>query len=92
MVNKALKYLNNTINQDKLFKSINEDIKEIIKPYNFKKVVHIESYDTGELTIEIQDPLPTGLIKELDDYMGMEGVLEKTHYHMDLVYKLTKGF
>ncbi|RAP48941.1 MAG: hypothetical protein BZ138_08545, partial [Methanosphaera sp. rholeuAM270] len=72
MVCKAKKYLNNTINQDKLFDSIDEDIREIIKPYKFEKVVHIKESDVGEITIQIQDPIPSKLINELNNYFDLE--------------------
>lgn len=91
MVCKAKKYLNNTINQDKLFDSIDEDIREIIKPYKFEKVVHIKESDVGEITIQIQDPIPSKLINELNNYFDLEALLEKDNYSINLVYKLEKG-
>lgn len=92
MVNKALKYLNNTINQKKLFNSIEEDITRIIKPYEFKKIFLIKSDNIGEIRIDIQDTIPTMLIKELDEYMGLNGVLEKSDFNISLIYKIEKGF
>ena len=92
MVNKALRYLNNTINQDTLFGTINKEIREIIRPYEFKKVIYIRNSNVGEITIELQDPIPTKLIKQLDDYFELEGIIEKTQYHIDIIYKLEKGF
>ena len=91
MSSKALKYLNNSINQDKLFNSIDEDIREIIKPYKFKKVVRISS-NIGVIKIELQDPIPTSLIKELDEYMGLEALLEKDTHCINLIYNLTECF
>ena len=87
MVNKATRFLNNTINQEKLFNSIEEDVRKIIEPYNFEKVIFVRQ-DVGEITIELQDPIPTKLIKEMDDYFELEGVLEKSKYHLDLIYNI----
>lgn len=87
MVNKAIRFLNNTLNQEKLFDSIDEDVRKIIEPYNFEKVIFVRK-DVGEITIELQDPIPTKLIKELDDYFELEGVLEKSHYSIDLIYNI----
>jgi len=87
MVNKATRFLNNTLNQEKLFNSIEEDVRKIIEPYNFEKVIFVRQ-DVGEITIELQDPIPTKLIKEMDDYFELEGVLEKSHYHINLIYNI----
>ena len=92
MVCRAKKYLNNTINQDKIFNTINEDIRTIIKPYKFEKVVHIRESDVGEITIQIQDPIPSQLINELNDYFDLEALLERDNYNINLIYKLEKGF
>ena len=90
MVNKAVRYLTNTINQEKLFKSIEKDIREIIEPYNFKKIIRIESEHVGELKITMQDPIPTILINELNDYIGLYGVLKKYEFSIALIYKIEK--
>lgn len=92
MVNKVLKFLNNTFNQEKLFSSIDEDIREIVEPYNLKKVIFIRQPCTGEIKIEFQDPIPSTLIKQLDEYTGLEGTLEKAPHHIELTYTLEKGF
>lgn len=91
IMNKALKYLNNSINQDKLFDSICKDIHEIINSYNFKKAFFVRTSDVGEITVEVQDDIPSNLINELDEYFQLDGVISKVGDHIDIIYKLDKG-
>ena len=92
MSNKGLRYLNNSINQKKLFDNIEKEVKGITEHYNFKGAVYVKKSDVGEITIKVTDPVPSSLIKKLDDYFELEAVLDDSSYGIDIIYKLKEAF
>lgn len=71
------------------YRTIEEDLLEIIHKYYLRKNHTVELIDTGTLLISIQDDFPSSLIGDLDEYMGLTSKVKHGTYSTNIIYCLS---
>ena len=87
MLTKGEKFLTMNHESEKLFKEIEEEVLEIIRPYKTNKIVRVENPETGVLTVKMQSEFKSSMVQELNTYFGFLCTISKDDFSIRLKWE-----